>query len=119
MKKVIVATLNNYINTSALYRFDFQLLNSEVCFANKEMRALVEDFRDKIQIFSNEIEKKYEKLLSNDKMNSLSEIIDDYKNSAYRSDKSRSYIRHLQRQISLLGSFYQLSESLRYICELI
>ena len=82
------------------------------------MRALVEDFRDKIQIFSNEIEKKYEKLLSNDKMNSLSELIDDYKNSAYRSDKSRSYIRHLQRQISLLGSFYQLSESLRYICEI-
>ena len=79
------------------------------------MRALVEDFHEKIRIFSNEIETNYGKLVRNEKMNSLSELLDVYKNSDYSSDKSRSYIRHLQRQISLLDSFYQLSESLRYI----
>ena len=85
------------------------------------MREVVEEFQNKVLEFSYETEHsfeesiKHEQLGTVDKDQALKELIKNYSNSKYEGRKIRPYIEYLQNQVSLVETFFKLTDSLRSV----
>ena len=80
---------------------------------------LVKKFQEKVLEFSYETEHSFEESIKNEqsgtvkKDQALGELIKSYLNSKYQMKKTLPYIEHLQNQVSLINSFFKLTDSLR------
>lgn len=77
------------------------------------------DFQRKVLEFSYETEDSFKESIEHEQMGSvkkdraLGELIKNYLNSNYQREKTRPYIKHLQNQVSLIDTFFNLTDSLR------
>ena len=80
---------------------------------------MVKKFQENILEFSYETEQSFEESIKNEqsgtvkKDQTLGELIKNYLNSNYQMKKTRPYIEHLQNQVSLINTFFKLTDSLR------
>ena len=87
--------------------------------SNEQIREIVQDFQQQILSFSYEVQDRFEKYVQNEQNGiytegkALSELISYYKNSNFDSKTSQDYILHLENQINLLNTFFELTETLR------
>ena len=81
----------------------------------------MKEFQKKVLEFSYEIEHsfkesvKHEQLNTMEKDQALRELIKNYSNSKYQRKHTRPYIEYLQNQVSLVETFFKLTDSLRSV----
>ena len=79
----------------------------------------MKEFQTKVFEFSLETEQSFKESIKNEQLDSveknknLGELIKNYFNSNYQRKNTRPYIEYLQNQVSLIDTFFELTESLR------
>ena len=79
----------------------------------------MKEFQKKVLEFSYEIEHSFKESIKQEQLNTaekdqaLRELIKNYSNSKYQRKNTRPYIEYLQNQVSLIDTFFTLTESLR------
>ena len=79
----------------------------------------MKEFQKKVLEFSYEIEHSFKESIKHEHLNTvekdqaLRELIKNYSNSKYQRKNTRPYIEYLQNQVSLIDTFFTLTESMR------
>ena len=80
---------------------------------------MVKEFQKKVLEFTYETEHSFEESIKHEQLGSvkkdqaLGELIKKYLKSKYQRKNTKPYIEYLQNQVSLIDTFFKLTDSLR------
>ena len=80
---------------------------------------MVKEFQKKVLAFAYETEHSFEESIKHEQLGSvkkdqaLGELIKNYLKSNYQRKNTKPYIEYLQNQVSLIDTFFKLTDSLR------